>query len=113
MLQALTYFKQAPDGPEERCDYTFQEYTRLYGMATAGTLIIGTLYVSTVFVCMALAILSLKTLSTLDEERRRFAVLYRLGANRCRAKLFMHSPQKAARSFWHLSQKHPPGGEPH
>lgn len=48
-------------------------------MATAGTLIIGTLYVSTVFVCMALAILSLKTLSTLDEERRRFAVLYRLG----------------------------------
>lgn len=81
MLQALTYFKQAPDGPEERCDYTFQEYTRLYGMATAGTLIIGTLYVSTVFVCMALAILSLKTLSTLDEERRRFAVLYRLGAD--------------------------------
>lgn len=30
---------------------------------------------------MALAILSVKTLSTLDEERRRFAVLYRLGAD--------------------------------
>ena len=42
---------------------------------------IGTLYVATVFVCMALAILSVKTLSTLDEERRRFAVLYRLGVD--------------------------------
>ena len=30
---------------------------------------------------MALAILSTKTLSTLDDERRRFAVLYRLGAD--------------------------------
>ena len=30
---------------------------------------------------MALAILSVKILSTLDEERRRFAILYRLGAD--------------------------------
>ena len=43
--------------------------------------VIGTLYVSTVFVCMALAILSIKTLSGLDEEKDRFAILYRLGAD--------------------------------
>ena len=30
---------------------------------------------------MALAILSIKTLSSMDDERRRFAVLYRLGAD--------------------------------
>ena len=30
---------------------------------------------------MALAILSVKTLSTLSDERRRFAILYRLGAD--------------------------------
>ena len=44
-------------------------------------LLIGALYVSTVFICMALAILSVKTLSTLDEERRRCAILYRLGVD--------------------------------
>ena len=43
--------------------------------------IIGSLYVSTVFVCMALAILAVKTLSTLESERRRFAILYRLGVD--------------------------------
>ena len=42
---------------------------------------IGTLYVATVFICMALAILSMKTLSALEDERRRFAVLYRLGTD--------------------------------
>ena len=30
---------------------------------------------------MALAILSVKTLSTLEDERRRFAILFRLGAD--------------------------------
>lgn len=63
------------------CDQAIREEYRLWSNANAGTLIIGALYVSTVFVCMALAILSVKTLSTLEEERRRFAVLYRLGAD--------------------------------
>lgn len=66
---------------EEECDHRVQEYFRLFLSANAGTLIIGTLYIATVFVCMALAILSVKTLSTLDDERRRFAVLYQLGAD--------------------------------
>lgn len=81
MLEDLTYVQETAYGPEERCDFAVQEEYRLYLNANAGTLIISTLYVSTVFVCMALAILSIKTLSTLDDERRHFAVLYRLGAD--------------------------------
>ncbi|MGN1013962.1 MAG: FtsX-like permease family protein [Butyricicoccus sp.] len=78
LVDALALFREAENGPY----YRVQEYYRLYQYANAGTLMIGTLYVATVFVCMALAILSIKTLSTLDEERRRFAILYRLGADR-------------------------------
>lgn len=81
MLNDLSYVRETEDGPEEQCDFRVREYARLYYNANAGTLIIGTLYVATVFVCMALAILSIKTLSTLDDERRRFAVLYQLGAD--------------------------------
>ncbi len=69
------------DDTEEECDYAIQQYIRLYSKANAGVLIIGTLYVSTVFVCMALAILAVKTLSALEDERRRYAVLFRLGAD--------------------------------
>ena len=67
--------------PEDQCDFAIQEDYRLYDNSTAGTLIIGMLYVSPVFVCIALAILSFKTLSTLDHERRYFAVLYSLRAD--------------------------------
>lgn len=77
----LTWIEQNEDGIEEKSNYAIQEYWRIYNMANAGTLIIGSLYISTVFVCMALAILSVKVLSTLEDERRRFAVLYRLGAD--------------------------------
>ena len=81
LVSDLTWLDYGADGAEERCWYAVREYIRLYSKANAGTLIIGALYVSTVFVCMALAILSVKTLSTLEEERRRFAILYRLGAD--------------------------------
>ena len=81
MLAELSYCRETEDGLEERCDFAIREEYRLWSNANAGTLIIGALYVSTVFVCMALAILSVKTLSTLEDERRRFSVLYRLGAD--------------------------------
>lgn len=81
MLDDLVYRRETKDGMEECCDYRIREYYRLYSNTNAGTLIIGTLYVATVFVCMALSILAIKILSSLDDERRRFAVLYRLGAN--------------------------------
>lgn len=63
--------------PFRKNDCEFR-YDRL---ACAGTLIIGTLYVATAFICMALAILSMKTLSALEDERRQFAILYRLGTD--------------------------------
>ncbi|MGN0266200.1 MAG: ABC transporter permease [Lachnospiraceae bacterium] len=81
MLSDLTEYVETEEGMEETCNYVIKEYIRLYSKANAGVLIIGALYVSTVFVCMALAILSVKTLSTLEDERRRFAILYRLGAD--------------------------------
>lgn len=81
LLEELTYYRETEEGPEEWCDFAVREEYRLWKNTNTGTLMIGTLYVATVFVCMALAILSVKTLSTLDEERRRFAVLYRLGAD--------------------------------
>lgn len=81
LVDDLTWYRKAEGGEYEECDYRVQEYFRLFLSANAGTLIIGTLYIATVFVCMALAILSVKTLSTLDDERRRFAVLYQLGAD--------------------------------
>ena len=81
MLAELSYYRETEDGLEERCDFAIREEYRLWSNANAGTLIIGALYVSTVFVCMALAILAVKTLSTLEDERRRCAVLYRLGAD--------------------------------
>ncbi|MGN1016843.1 MAG: ABC transporter permease [Faecousia sp.] len=81
LMNDLTWTERREDDEVERCWYAIQEYIRIYNKANAGALIIGSLYVSTVFVCMALAILSVKTLSTLADERRRFAVLYRLGAD--------------------------------
>ena len=81
MLSDLTEYVETEEGMEETCNYVIKEYIRLYSKANAGVLIIGALYVSTVFVCMALAILSVKTLSALEDERRRFAILYRLGAD--------------------------------
>ena len=81
MLSDLTEYVETEDGMEETSNYSIKEYIRLYSKANAGVLIIGALYVSTVFVSMALAILSIKILSTLEDERRRFAILYRLGAD--------------------------------
>lgn len=81
MLSDLTEYVETEEGMEETCNYAIKEYIRIYSKANAGVLIIGALYVSTVFVCMALAILSVKTLSVLEDERRRFAILYRLGAD--------------------------------
>lgn len=81
LVNELTWTEEGDYGTEEYCSYAVQEYIRLYSKANAGTLIISALYISAVFVCMALAILSVKTLSTLEEERKRFAILYRLGAD--------------------------------
>lgn len=81
MVEDLHYNRETDYGMEEMNDYRVKEYYRQYMNANSGVLVISMLYLSTIFVCMALAILSLKTLSTMSDEQRRFAILYRLGAD--------------------------------
>ena len=69
-MDELVYEREIGDGVITlSSNYRVREYIRQSSNANVGVLIIGTLYVSTLFVCMALAILSVKTLSTLDEEK--------------------------------------------
>ena len=88
----LSYLYTTPNGQYQylRCDYDIREYGRLSLNANAAVFILGALYTAVVFVCMVMAILALKTLSGLAEDRRRYTVLMRLGADRrtrCRALL--------------------------
>ena len=64
----------------ERCDYSLREFGRQQQNSSNAILVIGALFASTVFVFMAMAILALKTLSTLSDDKQRYAVLRRLGA---------------------------------
>ena len=43
--------------------------------------VVGALYIAAIFLFMAMAILALKILSTLSEDKKRYRVLYRLGAD--------------------------------
>lgn len=73
---------------QDVCDYTLREYGRLQENQVSAILVIAALFVAAVFLFMAMAILALKTLSTLEEDRQRYEILFRLGASRmerCRA----------------------------
>ncbi|PNT93419.1 ABC transporter permease [Clostridium thermosuccinogenes] len=63
-----------------RSDYKIKEYERLQRSSSTAIFIISTLYMAVVFVFMSMAILALKTLSGMSEDRRRYDVLFRLGA---------------------------------
>lgn len=65
----------------ERCDYTLREYGRQSQNSVNAILVIGALFAATIFLFMAMAILALKTLSTLSEDKQRYQILYRLGAD--------------------------------
>lgn len=84
------FYGSPPDAKYWRLDFKIREYGRLILNANAAIFVLGALYAAVVFVCMAMAILALKTLSGLAEDRRRYTVLMRLGADRrtrCRALL--------------------------
>jgi len=76
----LSYFITKDGYTFERSDYKIKEYERLQRSSTTAIFIIGTLYTAIVFVFMSMAILALKTLSGLSEDRRRYDILFRLGA---------------------------------
>ncbi len=79
---ALTYRYSATNGlyAYERCDARTREYGRLQCNDVAAIFVVNALYIASVFLLIAMAMLALKTLSGLDEDQRRYAVLYCLGA---------------------------------
>lgn len=68
-------------GSIERCDYSLRELGKQQGNSQNAIFIIGALFVATVFLFMAMAILALKTLSTLNDDKRKYSILFRLGAS--------------------------------
>ncbi len=64
----------------ERSDYQIREYGRIMQQGNTAVFVVGALYIAMVFVFLVMAILALKTLSGLSEDRRRYAILFRLGA---------------------------------
>ena len=50
--------------------------------ANSAVFIVSALYIAVVFVFMAMAILALKTLSGISDDKKRYDVLYRLGADK-------------------------------
>lgn len=65
----------------QRSDFFLREYGRQLDNQTSAVIVAGALFVAAVFLLMALAILALKMLSDLTEDRRRYEVLFRLGAD--------------------------------
>lgn len=63
----------------KRCDYSLREYGRQEENSTNAFLVTGALFVAVVFLFMAMAILALKILSGLDEDKRRYGILNRIG----------------------------------
>lgn len=78
----LSYIYEYESGYSyNRCDYRIKEYSRLERNGTSAIFVVGALYIAVVFVFMVMAILALKTLSSISEDKRRYEILYSLGAN--------------------------------
>ena len=65
----------------QRCDYFLKEYGRIQMNSNTAVFVLSALYIAVVFVFMAMAILALKTLSGLTEDKQRYDILFRLGAD--------------------------------
>ncbi len=63
-----------------RSDFMVKEYNRMQNNGTSAILVIGAIYVAVVFVFLAMAVLALKTLAGISEDRRKYEILFRLGA---------------------------------
>ena len=64
--------------------FEIREYARQEENNVSAILVVGALFASVVFLLLAMAILALKTLSALGEDKRRYEILFRLGAGeRC------------------------------
>lgn len=66
----------------ERTDYRIQSYELTERMTFSAILIVGALYLGFVFILLAMAILSLKTLSAISEDEKRYQILERIGVSK-------------------------------
>lgn len=64
----------------ECSDFYFREKGRQMMNGENAVLVIGALFIAGVFLLMALSILALKTLSGLSDDRKKYQILFRLGA---------------------------------
>lgn len=80
--QALSYQEPVEDFFVQRTDYRIQRYERMNSLAFSAILIVGALYLGFVFILLAMAILSLKTLSAISDDEKRYQILHRIGVSR-------------------------------
>lgn len=61
-------------------DYRIREAARISRNSFSAIFVVAAIYIGIVFVFMAMAMLALKTLSGISDDRRRYRVLFQLGA---------------------------------
>lgn len=76
--------KKAARRSHQNITYTFllREYGRYERNSVNAILVTGSLFVALVLMFMAMAVLALKTLSGIEDDRKRYGILFRLGAGR-------------------------------
>ena len=88
----LSYIYNDPDNlySFEATDFSIKEYTRINTNSATAIFVIGALYIAVIFIFLAMAILALKTLSGISDDRRRYDILFKLGAEsrECSRSLF-------------------------
>lgn len=85
LLADLTYTVEMHDDEigdfmAAKTDFMVKEYNRMQNNSTSAILVIGAIYVAVVFVFLAMAVLALKTLAGISEDKRKYEILFRLGA---------------------------------
>ena len=80
LREELSYTRNFDTYDETRCDYNIKEFARIDRNSFSAIFVIGAMYIAVVFIFMAMAILALKTLSGLSEDKRRYRILFQLGA---------------------------------
>lgn len=63
-----------------KSDYDVKEYQRIDRNNFSAIFVLGALYIAVVFVLLAMAVLALKLLSEISADRRRYRILFQLGA---------------------------------
>lgn len=85
MKEELTYnvAVQTSNGEANyvECDYEIKEYVRMDRNDFMAIFIIAAIYIAVVFIFMAMAMLALKTLSGISDDRKRYRVLFQIGAD--------------------------------